>query len=176
MWELSSNTSNEATMIITYAGIAPTRGPPGPVSHSASPRVLPASGGQGSACSPQYASGMAGISRAPRRASHRRRLFPQFPRACLLTSPGSRDTLGVHRHRRRRDSSGVPSFATHGAGSICGGFLWNAAPGQPSGGGGDRGVSPRGKRTFGQAMPTKAITLAKDETFTGGLAWWRLSP
>ena len=31
-----------------------------------------------------------------------------------------------------------------------GGFLWDAAPGQPSGGGGDRGVSPRGKRAFGQ--------------------------
>ena len=93
--------------------------------------------------------------------------FFAVPRSRLPTSPGPGDPPGVHRSGRLWDSPGVPAFAAHGSGSVCRGFLWDAAPGQPSGGGGHRGVPPEESARLAQEMPAKAITVAQDETFTG---------
>src|SRR5207253_5181367 len=66
--------------------------------------------------------------------------------------------------------------ATHRPRSLCRGCLWDAAAGQPASGGGHRGVSSRGKRAFGQRHARSTITLAKDETFTGGLCLVAIEP
>ena len=66
---------------------------------------------------------MAGVPRAPRRASRRRGLFSQCPRSGFLTSSGARDTPDVHCNRCLWDSPGVPAVETHGSGSLCGASL-----------------------------------------------------
>ena len=169
--------SNEATTIVTHAGSAPD------ALSCLSAMVLCKRKGlsqrQAAAaaqCSPQHASGLASLPREPRCESRCRGLFSQSCRSRLLASTGPGVPSGVCRGWRLWHSlvclllklTGLDRFvaASYGAQQQVNRQVEEAI------------VTYRREENarLARDMPPKAITLAKDETFTGGLCLVAMEP
>ena len=107
----------------------------------------------------------------------RRGLFSKRPRAGLPASSGARDTPGVYRSGCLWHSPGV-SAAAHSRALIA----LSAPPMGPSTRSTVRWrrrswrIATRKARVWPKTCPPKTITLAKDETFTGGLCLVAMDP
>jgi hypothetical protein len=75
-----------------------------------------------------------------------------------------------------RHSLGMSSVGANRPQSVRGGVVWDPEAGKPWRGRSDCDVLPRGECPAGARHAPKDITLAQDETFTGGLCLVGMKP